>query len=229
MKQKRLYKAAIKNSTELDWIKYREYKRTLDKLKRHCKISYHVDKCKEYKQNTKKLWSFINKLIGRNNDKTSVIDALIIDGRTETDSKTITNKLCDDFSTIGEKLADKISDNCPRINDYINKIPINPNSLYLVPTNEHEIGKIIDKLPNKLSSGHDNINNILLKKLKSSMLKPMCILFNKSIMEGEFPSLMKTAEVVPLLKKPPSTIPTNYRPISLLLTISKVLEKIMYA
>ena len=57
----------------------------------------------------------------------------------------------------------------------------------------------------------------------------MCIFFNKSFMEGEFPSLMKTAEVVPLLKKPPSTIPTNYRPISLLLTISKVLEKIMYA
>ena len=198
-------------------------------MKRHCKIFYHVNKCKEYKQNTKKLWSFINRLIGKNNDKTSVIEALIIDGRTETGSNTITNKLCDHFSTIGEKLANKISDNCPMINDYINKIPVNPHSLYLVPTTEHEIGKIIDSLPNKLSSGYDNINNILLKKLKSSLLKPMCILFNKSIIVGEFPSSMKTADVVPLLKKTPSTTPTNYRPISLLLTISKILEKIMYA
>ena len=228
LKQKRLYKSAIKQSTELNWIKYREYKKTLDKLKRHCKISYHVNKCIEFKQNTKKLWSFINRLIGKNNDKTSIIDALIIDGKMDSDAKNITNKLCNHFSTIGESFSNQIPDNIPLTNSYINKIPTNPESLYLVPTTEQEIGKIIDSLPNKLSSGYDNVSNLLLKKLKNSILKPMYILFNKSIAEGKFPNSMKTAEVVPLLKKPPGTIPTNYRPISLLLTISKVLEKVMY-
>ena len=179
-------------------------------------------------QNTKKLWSFINRLIGKNNDKTSVIDAMIIDGRIETDPNSITNSLCDHFSTIGEKFANNIPNTCPSVDSYISKISINPNSAFLVLTTENEIGKIIDGLPNKLSSGYDNINNILLKKLKNSLFKPICILFNKSIAEGKFPSAMKTADVVPLLKKPPNTIPTNYRPISLLLTISKVLEKIIY-
>ena len=37
----------------------------------------------------------------------------------------------------------------------------------------HEIIKIIDKLPNKSSSGHDNINNILLKNIKNQIAAPL--------------------------------------------------------
>ena len=47
-------------------------------------------------------------------------------------------------------------------------------------------------------------------------------------MEGRFPELMKLAEVVPLYKSMEMDIVINYRPISLLITISKVLEKIIY-
>ena len=47
-------------------------------------------------------------------------------------------------------------------------------------------------------------------------------------MLGEFPSLMKLAEVVPLYKGKEHFLETNYRPISLLTTMSKILEKIVY-
>ena len=45
---------------------------------------------------------------------------------------------------------------------------------------------------------------------------------------GEFPTMMKKAEVIPLYKGKEFDLVVNYRPISLLLTISKVLEKIVY-
>ena len=45
---------------------------------------------------------------------------------------------------------------------------------------------------------------------------------------GEFPTVMKLAEVVPLYKSKENFLETNYRPISLLTTMSKILEKIMY-
>ena len=45
---------------------------------------------------------------------------------------------------------------------------------------------------------------------------------------GEFPNIMKLAEVVPLYKSKEHCLENNYRPISLLTTISKILEKIMY-
>ena len=60
------------------------------------------------------------------------------------------------------------------------------------------------------------------------MLEPLTILFNKSLSEGVFPEVMKKADVIPLYKAKDNEETNNYRPISLLLTISKLLEKIMY-
>ena len=72
------------------------------------------------------------------------------------------------------------------------------------------------------------MSNKLLKKLLPALLEPLTILFNKSLSEGVFPEAMKKADVVPLYKAKDHQETNNYRPISLLLTISKLLEKIMY-
>ena len=88
--------------------------------------------------------------------------------------------------------------------------------------------KLIDSLPNKTSSGHDNISNVLLKKIKESISQPLASLFNESMQEGLVPDIMKIADVIPLHKSKSKTETTNYRPISLLLTISKVLENVIY-
>ena len=100
--------------------------------------------------------------------------------------------------------------------------------MFLNPTNCTEVDCVIDKLKNKHSSGHDNISNYLIKKLKNVIVLPLTIIINKSLQEGYFPSRMKTAEVVPLYKGKEWSNKNNYRPISLLLTISKTLEKIVY-
>ena len=96
------------------------------------------------------------------------------------------------------------------------------------PTDVWEIKKIVAKLPTKKSSGHDNISNILLKDIIDHIAHVLCVIFNKSLEQGEIPSTMKLAEVVPLYKGKEHYLETNYRPISLLTTISKVLEKIVY-
>ena len=95
-------------------------------------------------------------------------------------------------------------------------------------TNEQEIETIIDQLPNKTSHGHDKISNILLKQLSKSISYPLCMIFNNSLMEGKFQTQMKKAEVIPLYKGKEFDLVINYHPISLLITISKVLEKLVY-
>ena len=67
-----------------------------------------------------------------------------------------------------------------------------------------------------------------MKSLNEAISLLLCRIFNQSIMEGRFPELMKLAEVVPLYKSKEMDIVINYRPISLLITISKVLEKIIH-
>ena len=94
------------------------------------------------------------------------------------------------------------------------------------PTTQMEITKLISKLPNKSSYGHDMISNKLLKSLTRSISFPLLIIFNQLLAEGIFPKSMKLTEVIPLYKGKESDKVINYRPIPLLLTISKILEKL---
>ena len=105
---------------------------------------------------------------------------------------------------------------------------MNRESVFFYPTNEEEIQRIITRLPNKRSSGHDNIDNILLKEISPGLLGILVSVFNESLKDGVFPDTFKLAEVVPLHKGKTTTAVDNYRPISLLCTISKLLEKIVY-
>ena len=102
---------------------------------------------------------------------------------------------------------------------------MNPKTLYLHQITPSEIKRYIDKLPSKNSSGYDNISNKLLKQIKYTILKPLTHIFNLSIVSGVFPANMKLSEVIPLYKKGSKDQMINYRPISLLITISKLLEK----
>ncbi len=68
----------------------------------------------------------------------------------------------------------------------------------------------------------------MLKATVTSIPKPLSILFNRSLSEYQFPSIWKEANVIPLFKKSCPHTPSNYRPISLLSCIGKVMERIMF-
>ena len=96
------------------------------------------------------------------------------------------------------------------------------------PVNEADIQKNIEHLPNKSSSGYNNISLKLLKSTKHILLSPITIMINQMLLTGIFPDKLKIAKVIPLYKKDDETIFDNYRPISLLPTISKVFEKVIF-
>lgn len=56
----------------------------------------------------------------------------------------------------------------------------------------------------------------------------LCVLINKSIFNGEFPDSLKIARIVPLHKAGDRNLFSNYRPISILSTISKVFERAIH-
>ena len=124
--------------------------------------------------------------------------------------------------------ASKIPKPQKSVTAYLKLLQSNQSCLFLTPTCEEEIKKLVSTLPSKASSGHDNISNILLKEIVDPLAHVLMEVFNKSMAIGEFPSIMKLAEVVPLYKSKEHCLENNYRPVSLLTTISKILEKIMY-
>ena len=88
--------------------------------------------------------------------------------------------------------------------------------------------KAIDNLENKNSSGHDGISNTLLKTIKNDISQSLTIIINQMLTTGIFPDAFKLSKVLPLFKKGDSSLLVNYRPISLLPTISKVFELVIH-
>ena len=64
-----------------------------------------------------------------------------------------------------------------------------------------------------------------MKSIKHSVTKPLAIIINQIFNTGEFPEQLKIAKVIPILKKYDNLQFNNYRPISLLPVLSKVIEK----
>ena len=78
------------------------------------------------------------------------------------------------------------------------------------------------------ASGPFSIPTNILKYYSELLCKPLTILINKSFSEGNFPNLLKFADVCPIFKKSDKNKCENYRPISLLSNISKLFERAMH-
>ena len=188
-----------------------------------------LSKCVEYRNNGRKLWQLINRVIGKETNKQNSIESLRINNLISYDGEKITNTSNDFFASVGPKLANEQKCSATELQTYLQGLKLHPNSIFLIPTTKNESMSLLKWLPNKTSSGYDNINNLLLKQLSTAIVSPLEIIFNKSIEEGTFPENMKQADIVPLHKNKDKQDCSNYKPISLLITISKLLEKIMYS
>ena len=98
----------------------------------------------------------------------------------------------------------------------------------IIPVTEGEIQSIICSLKAKDSSGYDGISTKILKRCNSLISKPPSYICSKSIQTGVFPDRIKYVIVQPQYKIGNWSSMSNYRPISLLLVFSTVLEKTMY-
>ena len=102
------------------------------------------------------------------------------------------------------------------------------NSMYLTPSDPAEILKIISDFQAKKSTGHDQISMSFLKNISHCISYPISLIVNKSLNQGIFPRAMKLAKVVPIYKNKDKNKFDNYRPISLLPSISKITERVMH-
>jgi len=131
---------------------------------------------------------------------------------------------CKYISEIGPKFAEHIP--APENSyDHYRKHPISNQSLFMSPTDPIEITRIIMSLKPKNSSGHDGISSKLLKTLNQSIRIPICTIINQSLQTGDVPMSMKIAKVIPIYKSKDKPDMGNYRPIFLLPSLSKILEK----
>ena len=127
-------------------------------------------------------------------------------------------------------LADVLPAFTQKVNDEIESFiaaPIPSNEIFTEPSITR-IKSIIRKLKNTKAPGKDKICNSLIKKLPPLAIKYIHSIISLCMRNSYFPNQWKHAEVIAIHKpgKDPST-PASYRPISLLSSISKILERVV--
>jgi Notch-like protein len=89
------------------------------------------------------------------------------------------------------------------------------------------LSDVLKFFPNKSSLDADGISLKLLKYVAIEVSTPLAHIFNLSLENGIFPARLKNSRTVPIFKSGDQTNCDNYRPISLISTFSKILEKMV--
>ena len=208
-------------------INLKSYTRILKKTIREAKKQYYNSRFDLFKSDARKTWGIIREILNKTKQSTEFPNSFLVNDKLITDKRSIADQFNKYFTDIGPKLASEISvGKKDKFKDFLkNKVP---TSFEFSLINANDVSKIISKMKKKSSSGHDGISSKLLHQICPAIVSPLTTIINQSLYNGIFPDSLKLAKVLPLFKKGNEKLFNNYRPISLLPTISKVFEKVVF-
>ena len=179
------------------------------------------------RKNLRKTWEGIKNIINVKPSNTNTPSFIKDNNKILTDDISISNCFNDYFSSIAEKILNdrKYKGNKSHRNYLRNALP---NSFVIHECEKIEIENVISTLNKSKATGPNSIPTRILLLLKSDISVPLTKIFNLSLSTGVFPDKLKIAKTIPIFKKGDHHIASNYRPISLLSNINKILEKIMF-
>ena len=219
-----MYKNYIKSRSPSLKNKYLKYKNKLVTIIRQAEKHYYASKLSEVKNNLSKTWKVMNEMCGKNCMRKQITQIKIKDEIID-DPQLIANQFNDYFANVGSNLAKNIPLSSKLPSDFLKGSF--PNSMFLLPTNELEVSEVISNLKNTKSKGSDNIPVTLVKNCSTELSSILTYLNNQSFLDGTFPSVLKVAKVIPVYKNDDVCCISNYRPISVLTTFSKISEKLV--
>ena len=189
-------------------------------VRRH-KIKYHAELFLRYKNDLKRTWKIINQVISRNR-QTKNIRKIIFNNITYTNDEEIASIFNDFFCSIGENYDSDIPASSLNPCHFINTN--HSSSLFLDPVSPFEVEYHIKNLKNS-KQNLDYISIPILKENADYLSIIFADLINICFQTGTFPKRLKMAVVLPLFKKGDREILSNWRPISQLPPLSKLIEK----
>jgi len=180
------------------------------------------------KHKSKAAWQIINKELGKSFINNKNIELKW--GKNKiSNPRAIAELFKSYFVGIIEKLKDQNSGAHTTYNKTYLKINTCPQTRFINPVSENEGEKVVKNLKGKCSSGFDSVTDSIVKKCVQFIQKPLADICNTSFASGIFPAILKIATVKSLHKKGNTGGVQNFRPISLLLVFSKIIEKLMYS
>lgn len=211
-----------------NWTDYKRYRNMTKNLIRKAKRKHFSESVTNLKD-TKAIWQHLRTANKPNISTSSLPTELNIDNEQITDSRDIANKLNEYFTSVSTRLNENnnttsTSDLTKLINFINDRIPEYIH-FKIPPITTHQVSSFIKNLDSTKATGLDGLGPRLLKTIKNIISPSIAAIINKSLTSGKFPNKLKIAKVFPIFKNESKSDPSNYRPISILTTISKIFEK----
>ena len=218
----RIHKKAKRVNTPYQWEKFKKIRNKCNTSVNNAKTEYYKNlsnKILTEKVNSQNWYKLVKRLFG-NQQKGKPISLLRFNEEIIDDDCEMANIFNTFFSD-----QSNIDDSNVTLPDVVH---LNDSVLEHLIFNENEVEDILKILDTSKAIGPDFINPRLLKEGCPILKAPLCRLFNMSIAIGKFPNTWKLANVTPVFKKDCPSKVTNYRPISLISVLGKVMERCVY-
>lgn len=220
----KLYRKAKHSKSDADWNAYKTLRNKCVNMQRKAKGVYHKNKINENRLNPKKFWKTVKDIFptkaGTYNSNTN----------TASDNRSLADRFRNYFSTAVGELKSKAF----KIMNFVWK---SPQKVTLRTTKNFRfqyVSKVsimafLKKLRRNKATGLDELPPGMLKDCREKIATPLHHIINMSLETATFPSAWKRAKLVPIFKSGDRKNPENYRPISVLPVLSKLLEKSVHS
>ena len=220
-----LKEKANKTGWKYLWQAYQQMRNRVGYRLRKSKQEYFTKKIEDSRGNLKSTWKILRQVTGKGNSATA-IDRIKYENNEISDEQQISDICNHHFVSIGDKLSRNIAQtqlSAKETFTSFNSLSSEPKFTFKLVTPV----QVYDILKKLLNSNHEIPNKIL--KARSDIISPhMSQIFNISLTTKCYPDSLKFAEVAPVYKGGDKDNLDNYRPISVLPTVARVFEKLIY-
>ena len=206
--------------------KFKLYQNKLDKILKASKSMHYQKYFETNKLNLRKTWEGIREVINIRKKKGQTINTLNSDNGIINKDRKISEQFNKHFCNIAKTIEKEIPSAKNNFSDYL-KNPIE-KSFFINPTTADEVETQIKCLKNNKASGPNSIPTSIFKNFRKSLSIPLVEIINLCFNERKFPTQLKSANVISVFKKGDKLEVNNYRPISLISNISKIIEKLIH-
>ena len=220
-------KKASETKLQSDWEEYKKQRNQVNSILKTEKKTWQEAKITSFGSDSSSVWKNIKNWLGWS--KGGPPSKLLDNGNIFTKPSDLARIMNSFFIKKVQNLRQNLPENPGNPLHLLQAIMQNRScSFKLTPVHPDIVLKIISNLKNSSACGTDEISSGVFKLIKYEITPALTHIINLSISNQTFPSLWKTAKVIPLHKKNETLLPKNYRPVSLLSVLSKVTERCIF-
>ena len=216
-------KVQAENPPEI-WSAYERKRNQVTKRIRISIRDYYNGLIEENIGDPKKMWRIDNALV--KNVETVSFSSLQVEGKYLTRERDVVEKMNHQLALVGPKLAEKITSNPD--DDCLCYITPESNVLIFKTINETHMRNAIKNLKNGKAAGPDKIPTTIITDVGDLIIKPLTMIFDSSLTNGDYPDILNIARITPTFKSGAKSDVNNYRPISVISVFSRILERIVH-